>query len=500
MHRRLLVLLAACIFAVAVPGVAWAAKPAKSKATCSLKKKAKCKKAKLTGVKVGKQNLSGTNLKGATISGATFTGTNLSGVDLSGARLTDVTFKNVNLSGATLAGARLKGVTFRGASAASPPARTRDVLMCRAVNRDGGVYTILTGCTSPSIDFSRTSFTKAVFYESTFENANFQDASFTDSGFVDGSLVGANFTGATFVSENNEDFQDVTMTGSMFDDSVGARFYSQDGGSTHGGRLVGASFLNAKGTNFDPELSAAAGVRGLSGAVSVVVQPGLGSPPYTSISIVGAWSGSHYAVSSECTSKAGSSGKCRRTVAKGDTVTTTLVTPGAVVVTASGLTCTSSALASKYQTTCTGIATQDVTVSYAVISYAVTVNSVLQNGSPTPMSKIRFESVAADGTRTILTSCILKSTCSTSVAVGTVVRVSVFREHSNGYFGMNCPGETGDAFASTKTEWPWGDDRASGDPGDTTMYSLRRICDAFAVTGDVTLTAVNDSPDGAPSG
>jgi hypothetical protein len=65
---------------------------------------------------------------------------------------------------------------------------------------------------------------------------------------------------------------------------------------------------------------------------------------------------------------------------------------------------------------------------------------------------------------------------------------------------MNCPGETGDAFTNNLTLWPTGDDTLSGDPGDTTRYALHRICDAFTVTSDVTLTAINDRADGAPSG
>jgi hypothetical protein len=132
--------------------------------------------------------------------------------------------------------------------------------------------------------------------------------------------------------------------------------------------------------------------------------------------------------------------------------------------------------------------------------FAITVNSVLQGGVATPISKVRFESVNARGERTVIKTCVHETTCSTTALLGTVVRISVFRQYSNGYFGMNCPGETGDAFTNNKTLWPTGDATLSGDAGDTTRYALHRICDAFTVTSNVTLTAVNDTPEGSPSG
>ena len=505
MRRRLIVVIAlVALGALVVSAPASASSRdtrAKKKAACSLKKKAKCKKAKLKNIKVGKQNLSGANLKGATITGGTFSGTNLSNADLSNARITNVTFKNVRLSGASFSGARLSGVRFTGVQASAVRRLARDALTCSSVKYDGR-YTIPFFCAGTSVDLSHMVVNDTTFAFANLPNADFSFTDFTDSGFSGGQLVDANFYATTWGSTRPWTFSGTVLTGAMFDASRGAGIDNID--TVTSDSLDGASFLDAKRYAFDPGLSADMLVHGLNGPATVLVQRAEGtSAPYSAITITGTWPKSLYSYAARCEpakSAAATTGGCVRKMAKGDTATVVFETPGTIEVTSGGLACSSAAVTGGYRTTCTGTVSGDTVVTYAPVRETVKVISVLQNGVPTPMSKIRFESVTSAGARTLLTSCILQTSCSATVVPGTWLRVSVFREHSNGYFGMNCPGETGDAFTNNLTEWPWGDDTLSGDAGDTTRYALRRICPAFEVTDDITLTAVNDSPDGAPSG
>lgn len=499
MRTRLIVMVALAALFVALPAAA-SAKPAKGKTKCALKRKATCKKAKLKNVKVGKQNLSGANLKGATITGGTFTGTNLSNADLSNAKLTNVTFRNVDLSGATFNGARLTGVRFTGAQASAGRRLARGAMSCELVQGDGK-YNVAFNCSGSSIDVSHMIVKNTVFQSARFPGADFSYTEFTSTGFVESSLIGANFYAATWDAGTTWPFSGDVLDGAMFDASTGVGIEGTPGAG--GGSVAGASFLNAKRLTFGSPPGANEQVNGLDGPATVIVAREDGTAaPYSAITITGTWPRSAYSYVARCApakTAAATTGGCVRMMAKGNTATVTIETPNAIDASGGAFACSSVAVTGGYRTTCTGKVSENTWLTYAPLRYRVKVDSLLQSGAPTPMSKIRFESVSSAGTRTILTTCVLQTSCTAAVVPGTSVRVSVFREHSNGYFGMNCPGETGDAFTNMLTEWPTGDDTLSGDAGDTTRYALRRICPAFEVTGNVTLTAVNDSPDGAPS-
>lgn len=472
---------------------------AKKKAACSLKKKAKCKKAKLKNIKVGKQNLSSANLKGATITGGTFTGTNLSNADLSGATLKNVKFSGVNLAGADFSNARLVDVRFDhvrrgGKSTRSEVACADGVTLPASQGVDSTTsVTWFKGCQGAYSKFQLTRFQNVVFSDSDFSSASFHSSTFNGVLFLDSNFMGATFEAATM---QGVEFKNTDVTGASFD-FVTARDATIDTPDT-----TGASFFLAVGLTFKQAPRLPDMVHGLKGTARVAVSPGAGAPSYSQIAIKTKWDMGAWSRRTTCTSGPTTllSGTCFAVGALGDIYEIKLEAPSPVSLSVNGAICGRPALSgSLYTATCTGTIGGDVAVTY-VGQYTVQVKSVLQGGGATPMSKIRFESVATDGTRAIVKSCVLETSCSTSVQPGTRLRVSVFREHSNGYFGMNCPGETGDAFTNMLTEWPTGDDTLSGDAGDTTRYALRRICPAFEVTGNVTLTAVNDSPDGAPSG
>ena len=490
MRRRLLVLLALLALGslvAALPASAASHDVRAKKKICVLKKKAKCKKANLSKRKIGKQNLAGAKLAGANLSGASLTGTNLAGADLTGANLRGATLKGVNLSGATLTGATFAAAQLDGVDFSAPGAnrrRTRSALSAF-------------GCAFSMIRVDGASIT-ARCKGASLRKVVFTGASIGNSDFLGADLEEADFTGAVV---KNADFRLANMSAvelakssiskSMFGEAVLERATAQ------GAKIELSDFADALVMEFSPMLvltrysagNRLAGTLGLNGSTWIDIEAAQGTRVNASVEAA-----SNNAV---WRFKPVSCGlPCKYDGIADDTFTVTLMAPaGSTVSATSGITCTGTGFI-----TCKGTLAGSTMSIKVIPPLLVTVNSELQNGAPTPMSKIRFESVAANGTRTTLTTCVTQTTCTAGVATGTAVRVSVFRQYSNGYFGMNCPGETGDAFTNNKTLFPNMDDTLSGDPGDTTRYALHRYCDAFTVTGDVTLTAINDTPNGTSSG
>lgn len=490
MRRRLLVLLAVLalgLLVAAMPASA-ASHDVRAKKVCVLKKKAKCKKANLSKQKIGKQNLVGAKLVGANLSGSTLTGTNLAGADLTGANLRGATLKGVNLTGAKLTGATFAGASISRVDFSSPKASKRatrsalNVFRCAVSLNSLKASGIVADCKGASL-----------------RGVSFAGATIVNSDFRGADLAGANFTSASVAST---DFSGAVMTLANLDKStVSSSTFAVtllERGSAVGATISQSDFTDAFVVAFEPMVALTKpgnGNRltrtlGLRGTTMVTFDSARGTRAHATVEARSnntVWDLPAVSCSLLCFFDG----------VVDDTFTATISTAaGAKLTVSSGITCSGSFV-------CTGTFTgnfMSVNVTPPTM-YTVTVNSVLQNsGGATPMSKIRFETVTNGVSRRTIETCVAKTTCSISVASETVVRVSVFREHSNGYFGMNCPGETGDAFTNNRTLWPNGDDTFSGDAGDTTRYALHRYCDAFTVTGDVTLTAINDTPDGAPSG
>ena len=490
MRSRLLVLialLALVSIVAAVPASAASHDVRAKKKACVLKKKAKCKKANLSKQKIGKQNLAGAKLVGANLSGSTLTGTNLAGADLTGANLRGATLTGVNLTGAKLTGAtfaasRLKRVDFSAPSATRRTARSLfSVFRCAVSLNSLKPSGIVADCKGASLQ--GVSFTGATIADSDVRGADLTGANFASTG-----VTSSDFSGAVM---KRIGLQDATFSGSTFVATLLAQ------GSAQGAAISNSDFTDALVESFDPltVLTKAESANRLTRTLGLH-----GTTMITFDSAKDVKASAQVDAHSDSTVWELPSVSCWLLCFfdgfVDDTFTADISTAsGSIFSVSSGITCTGSY-------TCKGTLTKNfmsVRISPPTMR-TVTVNSVLQSGAATPMSKIRFETVGDGGARTIAKSCVLQTTCAVSVISGTSVRVSVFREHSNGYFGMNCPGETGDAFTNNKTLWPTGDDTRSGDAGDTTRYALHRICDAFTVTSDVTLTAINDTPDGVPSG
>ena len=493
MRRRLLVLLALLALGslvAALPASAASHDVRAKKKTCVLKKKAKCKKANLSKQKIGKQNLAGAKLAGANLSGATLTGTNLAGADLTGANLRGATLNGVNLTGAKLAGATFTAARLSGVDFSAPSATRRSTRGPFAIFR----------C-AISLSSLKPAGIVAECKGAWLNGASFVDATIADSDFRGAELLGAKFTRAKVT---RTDFSGADLERAGLQDSAisNSKFVVAmlAAASAQGATISGSDFTDALVESFEPmEALTKAGssnvltrTLGLNGRAQLLFDSARGTKASASVD-------AHSNNMDWNLPSVSCRLLCFYDGLIGDTFTATISTlPGSTLTASRGITCAGSGFY-----TCTGTLNSQFMSIYVTPpppTSSVTVNSVLQNNAPTPMSKIRFESVAANGARTIVKTCVLEASCTATVVTGTSVRISVFREHSNGYFGMNCPGETGDAFTNNRTLWPTGDDTLSGDAGDTTRYALHRICDAFTVTGDVTLTAINDTPDGAPSG
>ena len=476
----LIVALAAVLL---LPVDAAEAKPVRA---CALKKHAKCRKGTLSKLKVGKRNLAGANLAGATISGSTFTGTNLRDVDLSGARLTDVSFIATDLRGANFTGARLVNVRFERPKSAAPAPRARG-LSCAATELD--YYTQLTDCNGEGVDFSDTEFRKVAFQGGSLSGAIFRRATFTSVTFTDTVLIAAVFLAARF---DDSRFDGTVLTDAIFDQSTGARF-SFSTTNPLLAYLHGASFLGARDFSFNPPLTTSR-PRGVDGAAVVTVSPGADAPTYTDLAFTAWWGGS-YPQRRGCAAAKGStlSGTCFMTAAVGDVLNVTITGPEPLRLESPGWSCDAAEVDGEWKAGCFGRLTGATTFTYS-LQPTVAV-AVLRNGDRTPdrLSKIMIDRVERTGALTRLWTCVDAQSCGGRVLLGTKVRVTVLRQFTNAYFGMNCPGETGDPIelGNQRTEWLVGADQQAGGQGDETAYNLRRVCE-FTVETTTGLTALVD--------
>lgn len=243
----------------------------RAKKTCTLKKKAKCKKTTVSKQKIGKQNLSGANLSGAVITGSTFTGTNLTNVDLSNAKLTNVTFKNTDLGGVNLTGATLVNVRFDHVDAsAGSSARA-----CEFISGSGNVD----GCELPGFVADGVTIQDTFITNSNFARSSWKNATFDNAMFVNCTLDDARFDGADFGMRDKIGIAGILSRPQA--NAQRARFDNSKHLQLFHVNVEKGSFLGA--TNFKHVDSTLTDARGLQGSRTVTVSrtPGFSLEPLT---------------------------------------------------------------------------------------------------------------------------------------------------------------------------------------------------------------------------
>ena len=418
-----------------------AKKPAAKKA-CVLKKKAKCKKAKLVKVKVGKQNLSGASLAGASITGATFSGTNLTGVDLRGARITNTTFTGAVVTNLDLSQARLSNVRFVGVRASGigsrSQAREQDCSVTveppTSKTDDGSPPLTWFECTGGGVDLSGATLTNVLFRKSNIPGSLFVGTTFLRSGksdpifsFIDSQVDRSNFSrskGARLEGDTDNESRPTKMTvvGSIFDGATGVSLDQVN--------ATNASFGGTTFAFFEVYKTITTGSRGLNGATKVGLAAASGLPDVVRSVIIredGYWSPGVRCATLPCaytTAAVGSPGK----VIVGSTAPVAVDLPGWACGPATPV----GTPVNSWTTTCT-VAAIPAAESGGTISAGGTtaetrtVTVSAQDGmlQPLALSSIHIETVTAAGGVTATKACFAQSSCTTSVAKGSLVRITM---------------------------------------------------------------------------